>query len=86
MGKAAKTRKADYRKKEKHKRKEQQRALYESYKAAGTNKKSKRNITKKRVVKSSKHSTGNCGNVGCERSSCFPELARPRMNAPHPRA
>lgn len=79
MGKAAKTRAAEQRKKMKRSRKEQQRALYESYKKAGTNKKSKRSLASaKRTVKVNKHAIANCGNVGCSR--CFPRLALQKMN------
>lgn len=70
MGKAAKARKADFRKKEKSKRKAQQAALYESYKKAGTNQKSKRgSVNAKRVRKLVvvKHAALNCGNNACNR-------------------
>lgn len=82
MGKAAKTRRSEQRKRQKRSRKDQQQAVYESYKKAGTNKKSKRNAQNAKAargVSTSKHLVSNCGNVGCER--CFPDLSAPRMNA-----
>lgn len=81
MGKAAKTRRAEQRSKEKRTRKARQQALYESYKAAGSNKKSKRNTLSARRnggILTTKHSVVNCGNVGCCR--CYPDLSAPRMN------
>lgn len=83
MGKAARTRRAEQRKKQKRARKEQERAKYKSYQEAGTNKKSKRNVLnakRKHGVKLAKHSVGNCGNVGCSRVGCFPHLAAPKMS------
>jgi hypothetical protein len=79
MGKAAKTRAAEFRKKAKRSEKERQRALYESYKKAGSNRKSK--IKKKggrKTVKATRHAATKCGNVGC--NACFPHLAHQRMN------
>jgi hypothetical protein len=83
MGKKARTRRAEFRKKEKRARKERQRALYESYKLEGKNKKSKRvslGAARARQVRTVNHPNGACGNVGCER--CFPHLRRPRCNEP----
>lgn len=72
------------RKAERNKLKAARRALYASYAASGNNsKRSKIKAGKARKVRLSRHRLGRCGNVGCER--CFPENARPRMNAPHPR-
>lgn len=83
MGKKARTRRSEFRKKEKRARKERQRALYESYKTEGKNKKSKRTALgakRNRQVNTKNHMLGTCGNVGCER--CFPHLRRPRCNEP----
>lgn len=77
MGKAAKTRRSEQRKKEKRSRKMQQQALYQSFTTAGTNKKTKRNATGQ-TIKVNKHQIANCGNQGCER--CFPHLALQRMS------
>lgn len=81
MGAKARTRRADFRKKQKRAKKEQQRALYASYRDSGANKKSKRGAIKaKRTVKcvTKRHAASACGNVGCSR--CFPSLAAPKMN------
>lgn len=83
MGKAAKTRRAEHRKSEKRARKKRQQDLYESYKKAGSNKKKKGDTSAVRGVSTVRHAALNCGNVGCKR--CFPDLAMPRMNAPHAR-
>src|SRR5271154_4416549 len=84
MGKAAKTRRSEQRKAQKRARKAATQAVYESYKKSGSNKKSKRNTAANRAgVSTSKHIVANCGNQGCER--CYPDLAMPRMNAPHAR-
>jgi hypothetical protein len=79
MSKASKTRASDKRSKEKRNRKLQQQALYEGFKARGINsiKKGTRNSAGT-VLRTKRHSVGNCGNYGCERD--FPELARPRLN------
>ena len=81
MGKAAKARKADFRKRQKQMRKAAERAKYASWAKAGTN--SKRNKLKrqrKAAVRTIRHAVANCGNVGCSRQSCFPDLAAPKMN------
>lgn len=81
MSKAAKTRAVEFRKKAKRSEKERQRALYESYKKAGSNRKSK--IKKKggrKTIRATRHAITKCGNVGCGRPSCFPHLAHQRMN------
>jgi len=86
MGKKARTRRSEQRKKDKRSRKSTQRALYESYKASGQNKKSKRvslGSARARVVGVRSHPNGACGNHGCEK--CSQEYARPRMNALPPR-
>lgn len=83
MSKKSKTRRAEFRKKIKASRKAQARAQYEAWKRDGSNKKSKRNTLaskRGRQVKTKRHLGGNCGNVGCSRESCFPDLAAPKMN------
>lgn len=70
MGSKARARRSDFRKKEKQKRKLQQQALYESYKRAGTNQKSKRNTLaskRARSVKTARHVALNCGNPSCRK-------------------
>lgn len=67
MSKSSKTKSAEKRKAEKRKRKAAMKALYESYKAAGTNsKRTKRAAKQKRMVKKFKHPLGKCGNIGCD--------------------
>jgi hypothetical protein len=81
MGKAAKTRRSEQRKKEKRSRKLQQQALYEGYRARGTNQKDKRKSNRGVAggVKTTRHAVA-CGNHGCSRATCHPELAAPKMN------
>ena len=81
MGKKAKAKKADFRKRQKQMRKAAEKARYASYISSGTN--SKRNkIKQKKATKFRpvKHRATNCGNVGCSRSTCFPDLAMQKMN------
>lgn len=68
MSKKKKSESKERRKKEKAKRKAAQRALYESYKAAGQNGKSKRAVkSTRKLVKLFDHPFGPCGNVGCKK-------------------
>lgn len=75
MSKASKTRRAIERAKVKKNRKAAAQALYDSYKAAGNNTKSKRKSLsdkRKRQVRNVRHASGACNNVGC--SACQPDL------------
>jgi hypothetical protein len=78
MSKSSKNAQALIRKKEKRAKKERQQAVYDSYKLAGTNQKSKRTkLANKRSMKvgTKSHPDGACFNHGCER--CQPELNSP---------
>jgi len=78
MGKKSKTRQSEQRAKVKRARKEAQRAVYQSYKNAGTNKKSKRGVIKSkraRKVGVVDHPNGRCYNHGCRK--CQPMLNDP---------
>ena len=74
MGRKAKTKRALKRKMEKRAKKAAEKARYESYKAAGSNQKSKRQrITAKKKAKkvsTISHPNGRCGNAGC--TKCHP--------------
>jgi hypothetical protein len=81
MGKAAKARKADFRKKQKQIRKAAERAKYHAWAMAGTNSKRGKSRAKKASkirIRTVRHVVLRCGNVGC--SKCFPDLAPPKMN------
>ena len=87
MGKKARTKRSDERKKRKRFAKDQQKAKYEGFKNAGTNRKSKRNVlnTRRRTtVRTKKHADGRCYNHGCSRctNNAYPKL---RMNNLKPR-
>jgi len=69
MSKRTKTAAALRRKKEKRSRKDAQRAKYEAWSKAGSNKKKKQNRGT-RTARATKHEVLFCGNVGCRR--CFP--------------
>lgn len=78
MSKSSKTAQSMVRAKEKKSRKERQQAVYDSYRAAGTNTKSKRTkLANKRSkgIATKKHADGRCFNHGC--SLCQPELNDP---------
>lgn len=78
MSKSSKNAQALLRKKEKRASKDRQNAVYEAYKAAGTNTKSKRTkLANKRSMKvgTVSHPDGPCFNHGCAR--CQPELNSP---------
>ena len=89
MSKAAKTKRALERRKIKSSRKAIERAKYESYKASGNNKKSKRsklNSKRAKKVRLQRHTDGPCNNVGCSRPECggvqidkpkFPKATKP---------
>lgn len=72
-GKGARSRSKAKRKREKDARKAAKKALYESYKNAGRNSKSKRyrqNVKMHAGPKPRNHSEGPCGNHACQ--ECFP--------------
>jgi hypothetical protein len=81
MGAKAKARKADHRKKQKQMRKAAERATYASRALAGSNSKrgklKAKRATKFRPVR---HVATSCGNPGCSRAGCSPDLAAPKFN------
>lgn len=79
MGKAAKTRRSEQRKSAKRAAKSQQQAKYDAFVKSGSNKKKKGGGAGNGSISTTKHLVA-CGNHGCERQSCNPGLARPRMN------
>jgi hypothetical protein len=77
MGKAAKTKRAIERRKQKRAKKDAMRSLYEKWSREGKNNKSKRSrLNSKRENSRSPfkgmHIFGYCGNTGCKK--CHPEL------------
>lgn len=73
MGRIAKSKSKERRKKLKKARKEANQAKYDAWKKAGTNTKSKRarsRIQKNKLVNLVKHSNGECGNPPCKK--CYP--------------
>lgn len=75
MSKGSKSRSKARRKAAKVARKAAQRALYESYRDHGDNSKRKRRLSARRgTVRSVRHETSHCGNIGCKR--CYPGLRR----------
>lgn len=78
MSKKAKSEAQERRKKEKAKRKAANKARYEGYIAAGTNRKTKRGTIKSRKASSKlathDHPNGACGNVGCRKCGDGPNF------------
>lgn len=73
MSKSAKNNSKSRRLKEKRRKKDAARALYEGYRKAGTNGKSKRQkkkLQKEGEFRAERHLQGDCGNTGC--SKCNP--------------
>lgn len=71
MGKKAKNKNAERRKREKASRKEAQKRRYGEYAASGANsKRAKNKVAGRDTVSPHKHAIANCGNTGCQR--CFP--------------
>jgi len=65
------------RRSEKRTRKAAKKALYESWKKAGQNSKSRRaklraKLLRKKTIRLSRHLTGPCGNVGCRQCNPIP--------------
>jgi hypothetical protein len=81
MSKSSKTAASNKRASLKRSQKAQQKALYEGFKARGANtkKKGSRNAAGT-TTRTKRHLIGNCGNVGCSRASCYPQLAKQKMN------
>lgn len=76
QGKGARARSKEKRKKAKQTRKAAMQAMYQSWAAAGQNKKSKRNRKGgKKTSRERKHEVAYCGNLGCPR--CHPEFSDP---------
>lgn len=76
QGKGARARSKEKRLKVKKARKEKMQTQYQTWAAAGQNKKTKRNLRgKKGVVKSTRHAISYCGNLGCKK--CHPEFSNP---------
>ena len=70
MGKKARTKRSEERKKLKRFKKSQKSALYQSYREAGKNQKSKRNKLSNRrslQIRTKRHASGRCYNHGCTR-------------------
>ncbi len=81
MSKASKTAASARRAGLKRAHKAQQKALYEGFKARGANTKKKGSRNSAGTgLRTKRHMIGNCGNVGCSRQSCYPHLAKQKMN------
>ena len=78
MSKKSKARSKLKRLQQKQDRKAARKALYEAYKKAGQNTKSKRfRVNQKKVFKNLKHAVSFCGNLGCNK--CHPEFSHPKF-------